>query len=446
MKHFQVLNLAMTTSANDLLARSIELEKQAQDLHLEAQRLNKESKFEEAKTVYGRMNELDYESLRLCCEAIAVRVDQQNRPTHTVEKGPTWAELYNRGTWANAASPAEIKDRAKGAILGSLLGDSAASGVQWIYNLDELTRIDQEVRGGSGDLTFMSPSRSPFLPAEVYGPGDLSPYGEQTYALLRSAARLRGLCAEGYAQHNFEHFASMAQAKRYRDAATKGFLRKYAQGVRPPGADDAQANCATRMCVVAALMAGAGPERYLPAVERIVRTTQNTDKAVAFASATALVLELMIRGIGGPLNAVVESVPAVRRLGGSQGTAEGAELYARVAHHLDEVVQGVGVQDVPSFTAKHGRNCHMPNSLQTPLFAAVVAHRAGGAPEEIFKRGVRAAVREGGCCASRASVTGAVLGALVGAAALPSDWKALVGAERWAHYEQLAEEALAARD
>jgi hypothetical protein len=34
------------------------------------------------------------------------------------------------------------------------------------------------------------------------------------------------------------------------------------------------------------------------------------------------------------------------------------------------VLQGLHLS-VPEFVAKHGRNCHMPNALQTPLHAAV---------------------------------------------------------------------------
>lgn len=267
----------------------------------------------------------------------------------------------------------------------------------------------------------------------------------QTYALLKSAATSGGLSATNYAQQNFLHFSSTEQAIRYRDAATKGFLRNYAQGLAVPGADDFQANCATRTCVTAVMAAGSGPDKYLSTVESVIRVTQNTDKAVAYAHAASFVLELVLRGVG-PLEALVESIPALRRHAYVHDGSDDARaaLYRDIAHQMDQVVQSYGVLDVPEFCLKYGRNCHMPNSLQSPLFAAVYSVRQGGSAEEIFKRGVQLAVREGGCCASRASITGAVLGAYVGAKKLPADWKALAG--NWAEYERLAEQAVSARD
>lgn len=55
---------------------------------------------------------------------------------------------------------------------------------------------------------------------------------------------------------------------------------------------------------------------------------------------------------------------------------------------------------------------------------------------EAYVWGVRLAVREGGCCASRAAFVGACLGAAAGAQALPASWVDACGAaadvRRWA--------------
>ena len=120
-------------------------------------------------------------------------------------------------------------------------------------------------------------------------------------------------------------------------------------------------------------------------------------------------------------------------------------------------------------TASLGRNCHMPNALQTPLQVclyvehlmaegggegaaaaaasaascrvgaggatpAAAAASAGGPAAAVrqdagvawYKLGVRLAIREGGCCASRAAYVGAALGARLhlGLHALPADWVA----------------------
>jgi hypothetical protein len=89
-------------------------------------------------------------------------------------------------------------------------------------------------------------------------------------------------------------------------------------------------------------------------------------------------------------------------------------------------------------TAQLGRNCHMPNALTTPLQAVMhVEHLArqhmaaagstsgagsstgwdagvASAMGACYEAGVRAAIAEGGCCASRAAYVGACLGALAG--------------------------------
>lgn len=174
----------------------------------------------------------------------------------------------------------------------------AATGIQWEYSLDNLSKVDTE-RGGLGDLTFLDPPRSPFLLGAAqggpYSCGDLSPYGEQTFALLKSVAAVRGLDPEHYARTNLAHFSSAAQAARYRDAATKGFIRNMAAGnVAPPGADDHQANCVTRTCVTAAAFAGSPQLFEVVAAATVV--TQNTPLAAAYARAAAAVLEAVVLG------------------------------------------------------------------------------------------------------------------------------------------------------
>lgn len=89
-----------------------------------------------------------------------------------------------------------------------------------------------------------------------------------------------------------------------------------------------------------------------------------------------------------------------------------------------------------------GRNCHMPAALQTPLQVVLhVEHLAatGALPPVaadhgssasgdtgnlgLYVLGVRLAIREGGCCASRAAYVGACLGALEGLDAVPTSWR-----------------------
>jgi hypothetical protein len=119
-----------------------------------------------------------------------------------------------------------------------------------------------------------------------------------------------------------------------------------------------------------------------------------------------------------------------------------------VADQLDRVLQ---LQATPHADAVEvlGRNCHLPNSCQTPLHAVLhyelcwlqQEQQQQGAAEtdtangqvaqqqrlqqkkqQILVAAVRDALAAGGCCASRASYVGACLGGLLGVEAVPAEW------------------------
>lgn len=76
----------------------------------------------------------------------------------------------------------------------------------------------------------------------------------------------------------------------------------------------------------------------------------------------------------------------------------------------------------------------LPFARQTPIYAALYALRAAksqlgpgaaapASPAEVYRRGVRLAVRQGGCCASRASFTGALVAGHFGwPECAPAEW------------------------
>lgn len=77
-------------------------------------------------------------------------------------------------------------------------------------------------------------------------------------------------------------------------------------------------------------------------------------------------------------------------------------------------------------------------AADTAAATAAAAISARRSPEEVYTATIRAALREGGCCASRAAFVGACLGALGGEAAVPRAWREqLTG---WEDVRQLAGE------
>lgn len=155
---------------------------------------------------------MDQEALNLVVDAVLGQVSK-DAPNSTPKPAPSvsWSNLASQATKVNG-SAADLRSRAAGAILGGLTADAAAMGIQWIYDGKVLDDLDAK-RGGSGALDFYEPPQSPFLPASSYRTGNLTPYGEQNYALLKSVAQAGGFDAEHYAQTNFLHFASAEQAR-----------------------------------------------------------------------------------------------------------------------------------------------------------------------------------------------------------------------------------------
>lgn len=128
----------------------------------------------------------------------------------------------------------------------------------------------------------------------------------------------------------------------------------------------------------------------------------------------------------------------------------------QVADQLEQVLalQATSHQDA---VASLGRNCHLPNSCQTPLHAVLhyeqrwqqqlqqqgaVAgdgdngQRTRQLKQQLVTDAVRDALAAGGCCASRASFVGACMGALLGVEAVPAGWlqkyEAIDAVQQWA--------------
>lgn len=111
------------------------------------------------------------------------------------------------------------------------------------------------------------------------------------------------------------------------------------------------------------------------------------------------------------------------------------QLALQVAGQLDQVLQLAATPHADAVEAL-GRNCHLPNSCQTPLHAVLhyeqqwqqlkqqqeEQEERQDVKQRVLVAAVRDALRAGGCCASRAGFVGACLGALLGVDAVPAAW------------------------
>lgn len=108
-------------------------------------------------------------------------------------------------------------------------------------------------------------------------------------------------------------------------------------------------------------------------------------------------------------------------------------LSNELAGHLERAVE-LAAKPHDEAVEALGRNCHAPNSVQTPLHAVLHAEWCGASRggslcdlslderRNTFAAAIRGALEGGGCCASRAGFAGACLGALMGAEAIPATW------------------------
>src|SRR5271166_2352818 len=78
-----------------------------------------------------------------------------------------------------------IGDRFRGAVVGQFVGDAAALGTHWIYNLTELQQLYP-----SGVSGFEAPKEGHYHFGKK--PGDQTHYGDGALVLLESLAKERG--------------------------------------------------------------------------------------------------------------------------------------------------------------------------------------------------------------------------------------------------------------
>jgi ADP-ribosylglycohydrolase len=458
------------------------LEKEAARMHLEAQALNKAGKYDEATRMYSEMNRTERRALDLAAAASTCASCEQQEETVAAARAaaadgsslPDWpahslarsADEYAQTLPAAPLADAAARRRAAAAVCGAYVADCASVGVQWIYNvavLEELLvlqrREKQQQQQGEEEegaaaaasttgLEFFDPVASPFL-KDDYATGRPSPYGEETLVLIRALAADRegargaeeeakewGLHCGRYAAAYSAAFGGGKEGapfKGYLNASTRGFLRNYsAQGLPPPwsGADDKQADCVARVAPLVAAFGGGGgdssssppPPLLRKATEMATRVTQNDDEAVAWACAASMVLRGVV--LGSRVEDAAKEV--VGRLEEDPSLLPMLPAVAReIASRLRDALARRGDSPEQAIAAL-GRNCHLPNSYQTPLQAALYGEKVfeeGAGEEAAFVAAVRGALRGGGCCSSRAQAAGALLAARLGPQAIPESWK-----------------------
>ena len=339
---------------------------------------------------------------------------------------------------APSASPAEVRDRAKAAILGALLADAATMPLHWHYDVGQIKRkvtgqADGPLQAALGlvfpdssplDLQslapeFHTPSTNMFY---TYPVGQLSPYGAEAACLVRSVAAHGALVPERFAE------ASAADFKAYSgrlNSLSKKFLEQWDAGARWPTcgvAGDTQAHSLVRVPAIVARYAGKSECRDM--VADAVRVHQTSQAPVDYAQALAALLERIILGV-----TVQDALKW-----GAFNKEEDNVLYNEQRKEVADALTDMA-NDPRAIVRKYGLSCGLPGPFIGPL--AIVFGARGD-----FVTSVRANIFAGGDNCSRAAVVGALCGAGGGMAGLPTEWRAKMA--DWAELEAAADKIVEA--
>src|SRR6516162_2341383 len=149
--------------------------------------------------------------------------------------------------------PVTVDNRLRGAIWGQFVGDAAALGTHWIYDLEEMAKLYP--KGVNG---FEAPHPGHYH----YGkqPGDQTHYGEGALVLLESIAKEGQFDPKAFGRSFVQRFQPRSYSG-YVDKATRGTLENYAKFVEnnreqdfdfQQGADDDQLAGGSRLASLVA--------------------------------------------------------------------------------------------------------------------------------------------------------------------------------------------------
>jgi ADP-ribosyl-[dinitrogen reductase] hydrolase len=298
-----------------------------------------------------------------------------------------------------------VEDRLRGAVWGQFVGDAAALGTHWIYDLTELQQL---YPGGING--FETPAEGHYHFGKKSG--DQTHYGDGALVLLESLATGGAFDARTFGRSFVETFRPGAYSG-YIDKATRGTLENYQAFAQSnpvdkfdfqQGADDDQLAAASRLAALTVRYWN--DPNLLTVVEQATRVCQNNDRTVAYMKFNALLLSELFHGR--------DVHTALRRAEEQAVVVEpqlGQDIRRQTRAALEETLK-----EVTEATLTFGQACPLPKSFPSSIHA-LLKHT------DDFESAILATLRAGGDNAGRASMVGAWLGAHLGIAAIPKAWR-----------------------
>lgn len=284
-------------------------------------------------------------------------------------------------------------NEAKALLLGSLIGDSIALGVHWVYDTAQLASQAGDFSGYIDPI----PGSAKYHPNRKAG--QQTHYGDQLLTLIESIKENRGFYLSDFARRWQELFADYDD---YIDGSTKKALANLEAG-SPPSESGTDSNELCAVSRVAAIIA-AYPDASVGELQEIAWSAisfTHTDPVLQDASEFFIhVIKSVEEGV-----AVEDALSAAASVDYKTIDAAAELTKAKATIEMDAV----------KAIAELGQNCYYPQAFPATLYILL---RYGDDPATALLENAKA----GGDSAARALLIGAVLAAKHGLEAFPASW------------------------
>jgi len=326
-------------------------------------------------------------------------------------------------TAAFATTAATRRDRARGALMGVLVGDGLGFGMQWYYDREQknkdfgpwVTDMVDPKHDGTHHFAYVSKYRH----EQGFRAGDVSQMAEIYSDLMRSVAEKGKYERADFCRRLDALFGSLSGESlsgRYTDGIVNKLRKQRAKGVAWDnldhiGTDETTADGAVHAVVLAALYSE--PIELVAAADSLLRPLLRDDfirsNSIVFAlTVQALINGVSINDLGGHIKKLGFD-PAIRKF------SQPFDNFLTPGYGAAATKQGLDKIDPKDVPLLFGDDCQLTHLLPSAYF---LAHRL---PED-FENGVLYASNSGGQNVVRAALTGALLGAMNGVDAIPERW------------------------
>lgn len=278
------------------------------------------------------------------------------------------------------------KDKLKGLLWGSLLGDAYSLGGHWIYDQDELEKSKLNLKGLNNPLSSYHPTKKA---------GDFTHYGDQTLWLLKHMSQAKKYDPFAYADVWKENMTSY---EGYMDSASKQTLANFNTG---------------SMCM------NSGSESHdLSVIGRhapILFSIENIDEIVDSVKFHTFLTHFNKEILDASQYIVEVTLAMIYDLDVETTLKERAKYYGDMVE--TEVNKAFEARDMSSNDAITllGQACGVKGGLASTVYLLLNYH-------DNFKALLKANVLAGGDSASRGMVAGMVVGARYGFEAIKPSW------------------------